>query len=357
MARIATKSDTTKLNGSLLKPVVSIIIVNWNGMVHLPDCLNSLAEQTFHDLEVIMVDNGSDDGSVEFVKGHYPWVKVVALSENTGFASGNNRGFEHSSGHYIVTLNNDIRAEPDWLETLIRVADAHPLAGMVGSRICSFSDPDIIDSVGMGICRDGMSRGRFRNRRWSTLRLSDVERILFPSACVALYRRAMIEEIGFFDDDFFAYAEDSDLGLRGRLAGWEAVAATQAVVYHKYSQTTGRLSPFKVYLVERNHYWVVWKNFPLKHIFALPFYTTLRYFEQIRTVLLGDGTGGEFHASGSRRELIMAQIKGTLDGIGGIFRMFRRRQQLIEKRRLPMNQFSKLLRRYRITFRELLDHA
>jgi GT2 family glycosyltransferase len=166
----------------------------------------------------------------------------------------------------------------------------------------------------------------------------------------------MLVETGFFDDDFFAYAEDSDLGLRGRLAGWEAIAATRAVVYHKYSQTTGRLSPFKVYLVERNHYWVVWKNFPLKYIFALPFYTIMRYFEQVRTVLLGNGTGDEFHSSGSRRELIKAQIKGTWDGIGGIFRMYRRRQQMEKKRRLPMHRFSELLHQYRITFRELFDH-
>ena len=216
-----------------------------------------------------------------------------------------------AEGDYIVTLNNDTRAEPDWLETLVKVADSHPQAGMVGSRICSFSDPDIIDSIGMGICLDGMSRGRFRNKRWSKLRLQDVETILFPSACVALYRRSMLEEIGFFDDDFFAYAEDSDLGLRGRLAGWEAVAATQAVVYHKYSQTGGKLSPFKVYLVERNHYWVVWKNFPFSRIITLPFYSIWRYCEQLRSVLSGGGTGDEFRASGSRIELIKAMIKGN----------------------------------------------
>ncbi len=157
---------------------------------------------------------------------------------------------------------------------------------MVGCRICSFYRPDIIDSIGMGICRDGMSRGRFRNRRWSTLQLREVEDILFPSACAALYRRAMIDEIGFFDDDFFAYAEDSDLGLRGRLAGWDAVLATQAVVYHKYSQSSGSFSSFKVYLVERNHYWVAVKNFPLRRLLLLPLFTLLRYLEQVRTVLV-----------------------------------------------------------------------
>ena len=339
-----------------MKPVVSIIIVNWNGLVHLPDCLDSLAAQTFRDFEVVLVDNGSEDGSVSFVRKRYPWVQVVPLQENVGFASGNNRGLEHSKGDYIVTLNNDTRAEPEWLEILVRVADAHPRAGMVGSRICSFSEPDIIDSIGMGICRDGMSRGRFRNRRWSELHLPDVDDILFPSACVALYRRAMLEETGFFDDDFFAYAEDSDLGLRGRLADWKAVAATQAVVYHKYSQTGGKLSPFKVYLVERNHYWVVWKNFPLNHLIVLPFYSTWRYFEQVRAVLAGGGTGGEFRVSGSRGELIKAVIKGIFDGIGGMGRMLHKRKELMKIRRLPGQDFSGLLRRYRITFRELLDH-
>jgi len=339
-----------------LKPVVSIIIVNWNGLAHLPDCLDSLAVQTFRDFEVILVDNGSEDDSVSFVGNHYSWVKIIPLSHNTGFASGNNRGFEHAAGDYIVTLNNDTRTEPDWLENLVRVADENPHAGMIASRICSFSNPDIIDSIGMGICRDGMSRGRFRNGYWSDLSMQNVMDILFPSACAALYKRTMIEETGFFDDDFFAFAEDSDLGLRGRLAGWDALAATQAVVYHKYSQTTGSLSPFKVYLVERNHYWVVWKNFSLGHIFTLPFYSCWRYFEQIRAVLVKGGTGGEFYASISRKELIKAQIKGIRDGIGGMMRMFCKRRKLKKSRRLSNRQFSELLINYRISFRELLDH-
>jgi GT2 family glycosyltransferase len=175
---------------------------------------------------------------------------------------------------------------------------------MVASRVCSFADPDIIDSIGMGICRDGMSRGQFRNKRWSALRMGEVEEVLIPSACAGLYKRVMIAETGFFDDDFFAYAEDVDLGLRGRLAGWEAVAATAAIVHHKYSQTSGSLSPFKVYLVERNHYWVAWKNFPLSHLAALPWFTVRRYCEQVCAVLSGGGTGGEFRAGGSQGELV-----------------------------------------------------
>ena len=165
-----------------MRSLVSVIIVNWNGLSHLPDCLGSLSKQTFRDFEVILVDNGSSDESVTYVKQHYPWVKLVILNENKGFSVGNNHGLLHAVGDYIVTLNNDTRGETDWLEILVKTADLHNEAGRGGCRICSFDDPDMIDSIGMGICRDGMSRGRFRNRRWSSLEMHEVEEIHFPSA-------------------------------------------------------------------------------------------------------------------------------------------------------------------------------
>jgi len=335
---------------------ISIIIVNWNGLVHLPVCLDSLAAQTFRDFEVILVDNGSADGSVALVQQGYPWVRLVPLKENTGFATGNNVGFEHARGEYIVALNNDTRVEPDWLEILVRVADSHPQAGMVGCRICSFTDPDIIDSLGIGICRDGMARGRFRNRLWSSLRMNAVEEILLPSACAALYRRSMIAETGFFDDDFFAYAEDTDLGLRGRLAGWDAVLATRAVAYHKYSQTGGGFSPFKVHLVERNHYWVALKAFPLRHLMTLPICTAARYYEQLRGVVRGKGSGGEFLASGARGQIIKALLRGISDAICGVPRMMGKRRRIMRTRKISMREMAKLLRQHRLTFRELIEN-
>jgi GT2 family glycosyltransferase len=339
-----------------LKPTVSIIIVNWNGLLHLPDCLDSLVNQTFRDFEIVLVDNGSSDDSVVFVRERYPCVKLVTLTENTGFARGNNLGLQHADGDYIVTLNNDTRAEPDWLKNLVKVASAHPQAGMVGSRICSFSDPDIIDSIGMGICADGMSRGHYRNKRWSKLHFPEAIEILFPSACAALYKRKMIAEIGFFDEDFFAYAEDSDLGLRGRLTGWQAVLATDAIVCHKYSQTGGKLSPFKIYLVERNHYWVALKNFPAGSLLALPLFTLLRYLEQIRAVLVGGGTGSEFRAEDTQGAIIKALLRAVYDSLGGMPRMLRKRREVMKKRRLTMPEMARLLRINRITFKELLDN-
>ena len=339
-----------------MQPLVSVIIVNWNGLSHLPDCLGSLSQQTFRDFEVILVDNGSEDDSVSFVKQHYSWVELVRLDENKGFAAGNNYGLKHTTGDYIVTLNNDTRVEPDWLEILVKTADMHNDAGMVGCRICSFDDPEMIDSIGMGICRDGMSRGRFRNRRWSSLKMNDVEKILFPSACAALYRKSMLDEIGFFDDEFFAYAEDSDLGLRGRLAGWQAVVATRAVVYHKYSRSSGSFSSLKVYLVERNHYWVVLKNFPAGLVFLQPFYTMLRYLEQTRTVVCGSGAGNEFRSSESKSGLIKSLLKAIFDSLRGMPRMVRKRRQVMAIRRMSRRDFAGLLSEYRISFKELLDN-
>ncbi len=338
-------------------PRVSVILVNWNGLVHLPECLASLQNQIFRDFEVILVDNGSTDDSVAYVLEHHPWVKLIALGKNTGFATGNNRGFEQAHGDYLVTLNNDTRVAPDWLETLVSVADAYPAAGMVGSRIVNFDEPDIIDSLGLAICLDGMARGRYRNRRWSTLCLNDVEDILAPSACAALYKRKMLAVTGFFDDDFFAYCEDVDLGLRGRLAGWSAVLATEAVVYHKYSQTGGRLSPFKIRLVERNHFWAAIKTLPAPWLWALPATTALRYVRQLQSLCCRQGTGGQARGQGSSLKLLFAALQGTFEALCASPTFFRKRQQIMKSRTLSSRAMTALLKKHRLSFRALFDMA
>ncbi len=333
----------------------SIIIVNWNGKAYLPDCLESLKAQTFKDFETILVDNGSSDGSLEFVVGHYPWVKTVALPVNQGFAGGNNAGLQRAFGEYIITLNNDTEAEPTWLEELVRVADENPVVGMVASRICSYDDHDMVDSLGVKVCSDGMSRGAFRLLRFSELTPGKIEAILIPSACAALYRRRMIETVGFFDEDFFAYCEDTDLGLRGRLAGWTALLARDAVIYHKYSQTGGAFSPLKLYLVERNHYWVAFKTYPLTWILALPVSTILRYLEQARVVLASRGTGQQFAVSSSKTAHIMALVRGVADAMKMLPKMQAKRSRFAAIRRLGDQEMGQLLRTYRLSFRGLFD--
>lgn len=333
----------------------SIIIVNWNGKIHLFGCLNSLKSQTFRDFEIILVDNGSSDGSLDFVTEHYPLVKTVSLCDNQGFAGGNNAGLPHTSGEYIITLNNDTEADPDWLKELVCVADENPAVGMVASRICSLDDHDLIDSLGVKVCRDGMSRGAFRLQRYSALNLVKAEEILMPSGCAALYRRSMIDAVGFFDEDFFAYCEDTDLGLRGRRAGWKALLARDAVIYHKYSQTSGTFSPLKLYLVERNHYWVAFKNYPLTWLLALPVATIVRYSEQVRLVLASQGAGQEFVASSSKAACAIALIRGIIDALKKFPKIWAQRKALASINKLDDQEFGLLLHEYKYSFRELFD--
>lgn len=335
-------------------PLISVIIVNWNGKEYLPACLDSLLEQSCTEFETIVVDNGSHDGSLELLHNSYSWVQVVPLSVNTGFASGNNAGFDVSTGKYIVTLNNDTTVDRSWLAELIAPVEADSLVGMVASRICAFDAPDKIDSLGVSICPDGMSRGSRRLARFSELSLAKTEDILLPSACAALYRRKMIDEIGFFDDDFFAYCEDTDLGLRGRLAGWQAVLARDAVVHHRYSCSGGAFSPFKLYLVERNHFWVALKCFPLSMLLALPFWTIARYLVQAQLVLGGRGAGAQFRSTPSSG-LIKAVLRGMLHSLFDLPSLNSKRRAVMKLKRLSSKEIRQLLLRYTISFRELLD--
>lgn len=338
-------------------PSVSIIIVNWNGLEHLPTCLDALQRQTFRDFETILVDNGSNDGSVELLQQSYQWVKVVRLANNSGFSGGNNEGLKHAGGEYIVVLNNDTEAEPDWLAELVAAAIANADAGQVGCRICSMDDHERIDSLGHGVCPDGMTRGRYRLQQWSAVRKNfrPVDEMFFGTACVSLYRRSALDEVGFFDDDMFAFAEDTDLGLRLRWGGWRAVIATEAVVYHKYSATGGVFSPFKLYLVERNHYWVAVKNFPVSSLLLVPFYTIIRYLVQVQIVLTGEGSGGEFVVSGSQWRIVRALLKGIWDAVLGMPLMLAKRRAIMKNARISSKEMRALMKKYRMTFHELLD--
>ena len=257
-------------------PLVSVIIVNWNGEKFLDICLSSLRVQTYHNFEVIVVDNASTDNSIKFLEENYlKFVRIIKNRDNFGFAKGNNIGIQAAKGEFIVTLNNDIQADSRWLEELLKAAQSNEKIGMCAPKIRSFYRRDIIDSVGVNIYWDGMSRGRGRLKKDFGQYDNDRD-ILIPSACAALYKRKMLDEIGLFDEDFFAYCEDTDLGLRGRLAGWGCLLVPSAVVYHLYSSTSGKYSPFKAFMVERNHIWVALKIFPVPVLLMFPFFTFFR---------------------------------------------------------------------------------
>lgn len=332
---------------------VSVIIVNWNGAGVLKDCLTSLSAQDYRDFDTVLVDNGSGDDSLAVVRALAPDARVIACRENLGFASGVNAGLRVAEGRYIVLLNNDTAIDPGCLRELVAAADEDEAIGMVAPKIVNFHDPRVIDSVGgLLVTADGIGQGRGRGEHDGG-QYDGLRDVLLPSGCAGLYRAAMLNEIGPFADEFFAYCEDLDLGLRGRWAGWRAVSAPRAVVRHKYSATTGAYSPVKLFLVERNHYFVVLRNFPLSSILLVPFWTLFRIMVMAYAAALGRGKG--VAASGvARRSLLAAFLKGNWEALRGAPGQLRRRPAI---RRLSRREFRALLLEHRLSVSRLLLDA
>lgn len=240
---------------------VSVIILTWNGRAYLKDCLDFLAVQTFRDFETILVDNGSRDGTADYVRGEFSWVRLLVLPENVGFAEGNNQGLAVAQGDYIVALNNDTKVAPDFLEELVTVADNDSRIGMVAAKMRNFYKPELIDAVGLKISVNGL--GYNIGVGETDCGQYDAIPVFGPCGGAALYRRRMVEEIGFFDAEFFAYYEDFDLAWRARLAGWQCELAPKSLVWHIQSATGGEGSAFKTYHTHRNKWFVIIKNWPL----------------------------------------------------------------------------------------------
>lgn len=241
-------------------PDVSIIVVTWNGRAYVEACLEAAAAQVDVDAETIVVDNGSTDGTTDFVRSRFPYVRVVALPENRGFAAGNNAGARVARGEFLAFLNNDAVPEPTWLRALR--GGVHPSSGflLATSRIVYMHDASVIDSAGDGLFRAG---GAFKRHHGAPVHVADQSGEVFGvcgAAC--LIGRQVFEELGGFDEDFFASHEDVDLSYRARLRGYRCRYVADAVVRHHGSATLGRISEFAVFHGQRNLEWMYFKNTP-----------------------------------------------------------------------------------------------
>lgn len=334
-------------------PTVSVIIVNYNGEKLLADCLGSLQRQTYRDFEVIFVDNGSADGSLARARELMPEAHFLPLTENTGFAKGNNVGIAAARGQYLVLLNNDTETDPRFLEELVAAAERNPRAGMVAPKILNFFDRTLIDSVGgLVMCADGIAQGRGRGEH-DTGQYDGLGEVLMPSGCAALYRKDMLDEVGLFAEDFFAYCEDSDLGLRCLWAGWRTVAAPRAVVFHKYSASSSTYSPWKLRLVERNHYLLALRNFPAPMLAMLPVWSAYRYGLMASALLLGKGKG-QATGGGQGKALLEAFLRGHWEALRAGPGHLRQRSA---SRRLSDSEFTRLLRNHRMPLRDMIFNA
>lgn len=243
--------------------LVSIIIVNWNGKTHLENCLPALACQNCENKEIIIVDNGSNDGSAELISNQYPSIRLIRLDTNLGFDMGNIIGYRASKGKYIVLLNNDTRPKYNWLSELVKAALSDSRIGIVGSVMLRW-DSNIVDTAGDGCTWAGVGYKMYSGDDYSNL----PENIDPFGACAgaALYTREMIEEIGFLDEDFFMNLEDVDLSYRARLAGYRIVIAKLSIVEHRVSASVTKLSALNTYYASRNIELVWWKNTPNRYL-------------------------------------------------------------------------------------------
>ena len=249
------------MTASSPSPRVSVVIPNYNGAAWLPNCLDGLAGQEYRDFEVILVDDGSIDHSVALVRDRYPDVRLIALDENTGFATAVNRGIAAARGEYVALLNNDTVPKRGWLAALVRLVDeSPPEVGAIASKMLRLDDPDRVDDAGDALSWTGDARKEGHGQPAADF---TKEREVF-SVCAgaALYRQTFLKALGGFDERFFAYLEDVDLGLRGRLLGYRYLFEPDAWVLHR-GQGSGLSRSRYVRLITRNRLMLFLKNVPL----------------------------------------------------------------------------------------------
>jgi len=242
------------------RSLVTIIIPNWNGKQHLDSCLSSLRQQIYRDFNVIIVDNGSIDGSVEYIKRNYQEVRIIALPENRGFCASNNLAIRKSDSKYVCLLNNDTELDPECLGLLVQALENHPHLGICDAKQLFFDHRNIIYSAGADYTVAGSVMGRGYLEESENLEETTYS-FVGMAACV-LYRRSMLREIGLLDEDFFAGYEDLDLSFRAHLAGWGVQNVGKARCYHKISATHRRDSFDYVRRGQRNLHWAYLKNMP-----------------------------------------------------------------------------------------------
>jgi GT2 family glycosyltransferase len=332
---------------------ISVIIPNWNGLAYLETCLESLKQQTYQNFEVIVVDNGSTDGSVSFLKSRYSsFIRLIELPENTGFDRATNIGIAQARGEFIATLNNDTETHPQWLQELMKGMYYEDRVGMCASKILFFHQRNMIDKAGHLLYPDGQNRGRGCGEK-DQGQYDQIEEVFFPDACAGLYRKEMLDEVGLFDESFFAYGDDAELGLRARLFGWKCIYIPTAIVYHVHSGTSGPYDPHKIFLVERNRLWLALKLLPWPLVLLNPYYSFLRYFWHFYSGLFGLGSVGRFVEQYSIWEIIKILIKAYGSAFLGTAEILRKRRELQRKKTVSAREVYGWIKKYRIKAREL----
>lgn len=246
---------------------VSVIVLNWNNLEIIEMCLDSLLAQTYDNLEIVVVDNASTDGSLQFIREKYPQVVVSPQSKNLGFAGGVNRGIEKSSGEYVALLNSDAQADPNWISMLLVSMLQGDRVAACGSKMLDYSDRKVIDSTGIRM----FSSGRATDRGYGEIdvgQYDQMEEIFGACGGAVLFDKRVIQSLGGFDENFFVYLEDVDLAWRLRNAGYKTLYCPEAIVYHMRSRSTSKTSFTQRFYGGRNRILILLKNMPVRQLLA-----------------------------------------------------------------------------------------
>ncbi|NOK60791.1 MAG: glycosyltransferase family 2 protein [Chloroflexi bacterium AL-W] len=246
-----------------MKMLLSIIIPTWNGLRHLPTCLEALFSQLPAYAEIILVDNGSTDATASWCQTTYPEVRIISLQENRGFTGGITTGLRAAQGQYLLLLNDDAFVEPHCLDVLLETLEHNPHIGAAGGLLTFAHQPDLVASAGIRTRYDGVALDLWTGRTTQSLPPTPIN-IMGPSGAAALYRRELLEDVGLFEPTFFAYLEDVDLAWRAILRGWRSVVVPSARIRHVYSATSGQGSSFKQRLLGRNRWRAILRCWPTR---------------------------------------------------------------------------------------------
>lgn len=302
------------------------------------------------EFETIVVDNGSCDGSAELAETEFA-ARVIRNSGNRGFCAANNQGIAAARGEFVALLNNDAEAEPGWLAALLRACMRAPEVGMAASKVLVWEDPRRIDKVGHLIYPDGQNRGR-GSGALDTGQFDREEEVLWPDGCAGMYRKEMLDRIGGFDEDFFAYGDDAELGLRARIAGWKCIYTPEAVVRHHRGSTLGKDSVWRLELIERNRLLLAIKLFPWSLLCLNPFYFAARVVAGMNAARRGAGDTAYYPGLRGKWKMARAFVNGDLGALKLLPRMMRKRTAVNRLRRLAPGQVRRLILAHRLSLKE-----
>jgi GT2 family glycosyltransferase len=340
---------------------VAVIIAQWNNRHLLEQCLASLAKQTYTALDVIVVDNGSTDDSVAFVREHYPAIHLITLQSNTGFAHPNNLGMHHAlqnqETQYVLALNNDIILEPNFVEEMVACAKRHEDAGAIQGRLNRLNG--LIDCTGMLITKDmsAVNRGQVQE---DIGQFMQEEEIFGASASAALYTRTALETVqfpngDFFDDDYFAYYEDVDLAWRIRLAGFTSWFTPHARALHHHSATGKSHSPFKAFHIHRNHFYNIIKNLPWPFMLRALALIPLRYVLLVSSVVLKKGPSAELSKQTSQRtEMMRIVIRSWAHVLIQLPSLLQKRRSIQRTRTVTWRTIARWFRAYPTSLKSVI---